>query len=90
MARRRRIWSPDHWRTANAASAEGAALAGLGQYAAAETLLLDSYAKLGEDSGALPIVVADTTRRLADLYSAWGKSDEAARYQAMLDESDSG
>ena len=82
--------SEDHWRTANAASAEGAALAGLGQYAAAETLLLDSFANLGEDSGALAIVVTDTTRRLAELYSAWGKPDDAARYQAMLDEGDSG
>jgi len=81
--------SADHWRTANAASAEGAALAGLGQYAAAEALLLDSYAKLGEDSGALPIVVSDTTRRLADLYTAWGKSSEAARYRSLLNEGDS-
>ena len=82
--------SADHWRTASAASAEGAALAGLGQYAAAEALLLDSYTKLGEDSGAPPIIVADTTRRLASLYSAWGKSAEAARYQTLLDEGDSG
>ena len=74
-----------HWRTASASSAEGAALAGLGRYAAAETLLLESYATLSEDSGALPVVLTTTTRRLKDLYTAWGKPAEASRYRALLD-----
>jgi thioredoxin-like negative regulator of GroEL len=76
--------SDAHWRTADAASAEGAALAGLQQFESAEALLLKSHATLAGDSGALPIVVTNTTRRLAELYSAWGKSAEAARYRAML------
>jgi len=74
----------DHWRTAGAASAEGAALAGLGKFVAAETLLLQSFDVLTQDSGALPLHVTNTTGRLAELYLAWGKAEEAARYQVML------
>jgi tetratricopeptide (TPR) repeat protein len=45
--------SPDHWHTAMAESAEGAALAGLGRYAEAETHLKHSYGILSGNSGAL-------------------------------------
>ena len=81
--------SADHWRTANAASAEGAALAGLRQYESAEALLLQSRERLLGDEGALPVDVVKTTRRLADLYSAWGKPAEASRYRALLEEGNS-
>ncbi|MDH3747975.1 MAG: tetratricopeptide repeat protein [Gammaproteobacteria bacterium] len=74
----------DHWRTAGAMSAEGGALTGLEQFAEAEQLLLKSYEVLKNDSGALPVVVSNTARRLATLYQAWGKADEAAKYRAML------
>jgi tetratricopeptide (TPR) repeat protein len=75
----------NHWRTAGAASVEGAALAGLGEYAEAETLLLQSLAVLDTDPGALPLFARDTKRRLADLYRAWGRPRDAAKYTAMLD-----
>jgi tetratricopeptide (TPR) repeat protein len=74
----------DHWRTMIAASAEGAALAGLGQYAEAEKLLLRSHAILSTDEAALPVFVTETTRQLARLYQSWGKTEEAARYAALL------
>jgi tetratricopeptide (TPR) repeat protein len=74
----------NHWRTASAASAEGAALTGLRQFAAAESLLLQSFAVFRDDAGALPVIVANNTRRLADLYKRWGKPDAAARYTALL------
>ena len=45
--------SPTHWLTAVAASAEGAALTGLGEYGQAEKLLNDSYAILIKDPAAL-------------------------------------
>lgn len=77
--------SEHHWRTAGAASVEGAALTGLRQYRTAETLLLQSLDILNADDGALPVFVADTRQRLADLYRLWGKPDEAARYLAMRD-----
>ena len=77
---------PDHWRTAAAASAEGAALAGLKQYDEARTLLAASFAKLKNDSGALPFYVRNATRWMADLYKGLGEPDEAAKYVAMLRE----
>ncbi|HTV94398.1 MAG TPA: toll/interleukin-1 receptor domain-containing protein [Steroidobacteraceae bacterium] len=47
--------SPDHWRTAIAESAEGAALTGLGRYAEAQTDLTHSYSILSKD-GEAPLV----------------------------------
>jgi tetratricopeptide (TPR) repeat protein len=44
--------SPDHWRTAIAESAEGAALTGLGRYSEAEARLAHSSAILSKNSGA--------------------------------------
>jgi tetratricopeptide (TPR) repeat protein len=44
--------SADHWRTAIAESAEGAALTGLGRYREAEISLTHSYAILSKNSGA--------------------------------------
>lgn len=46
--------SPTHWKTAVGESTEGAALAGLGRYAEAEPLLVQSLAILGKDGGAPP------------------------------------
>ena len=74
----------DHWRTAVAMSAEGAALAGLKQYAQAETLLIDSYSVLRKSDSALPAFVMGAARRLASLYVDWNKPDRAATYLAIL------
>jgi tetratricopeptide (TPR) repeat protein len=57
----------DHWRTAGAASVEGAALAGMGEPAAARLLLSDSVRVLNGDSGALPFFADNATRWLAGL-----------------------
>jgi tetratricopeptide (TPR) repeat protein len=76
--------TPGHWRTAAATSAEGAALAGLQHYEEAEALLLESFAALSVDDGALPMYVNNTIRRLARLYRTLGKGEEAARFAGML------
>jgi tetratricopeptide (TPR) repeat protein len=76
-----------HWRTAAAASTEGAAEAGMGNYGNAEKLLLDSYAVLEADPAVREIYVRETLERLAGLYRAWGKDAEARRYAALLDAS---
>jgi hypothetical protein len=55
--------SPDHWRTAVAESAEGAALTGLGRYSEAEKLLAHGYGILSKDS-----TVLSTYRNLASQY----------------------
>lgn len=57
--------SADHWRTAIAESAEGAALTGLGRYPEADTALTHSYEILKQDNGA-PFVYRTLTRRYVD------------------------
>ena len=54
--------SADHWRTAIAESAEGAALTGLGRYSEAQTSLTHSYAILSKNSGA-PLIYRNLARR---------------------------
>ncbi len=55
----------DHWRTAIAESAEGAALTGLGRYPEAEARLTHSYAILSKKSGA-PLVFRTLAQRYVD------------------------
>jgi hypothetical protein len=57
---------------------EGAALVGLGEYAEAEQLLLQTNDILAD--APMPGVAEQSKERLATLYSAWGKDDEAAKY----------
>ncbi len=79
-------YSEDHWRTAVAIGAEGAALAGQGNYTEAEPLLLKSHSVLSQDPNALPRYVNEATRRLASLYSEWGKPAQAAEFLALAEE----
>ena len=69
----------DHWQVAMAQNAEGAALAGLGDYTDAESLLLTSLPRLG--GSPLPGLEKTGRERLARLYTAWGKPDTARQYQ---------
>jgi tetratricopeptide (TPR) repeat protein len=57
--------SADHWRTALAESAEGAALTGLGQYPEAETRLTHSYGILSKEGG-LPLIYRNLAQRYLD------------------------
>jgi tetratricopeptide (TPR) repeat protein len=60
--------SANHWRTAVAMSAQGAALTGLGRYAEAEPLLNQSAAILGKDGGAPPVFRTLNDRYLDTLH----------------------
>ena len=62
---------PAHWRTAVAESAEGAALAGLRDYAKANQLLEHSYGILSADEGAMPTYRALARRYLDQLHQQW-------------------
>jgi tetratricopeptide (TPR) repeat protein len=75
-------FSPSHWRTAIARSAEGAALAGLGRYQEAEDILQRSYATLVDDMGALPTYRSLARGYLENLYRRWGRPADARRYGA--------
>jgi len=78
--------SKDHWRTAVAIGAEGAALAGQQKYADAEKLLLQSHTILSQDQNAMTLFVTEANRRLASFYSEWGKPELAAEYLAKVQE----
>ena len=68
----------DHWLIAMAQNVQGAALVGLGRYPEAEKRLLASLPGLaGSPISSLP---ARGRARLAELYTAWGKPEKAARY----------
>jgi tetratricopeptide (TPR) repeat protein len=58
--------SADHWRTAIAETAEGAALMGLGRYPEAETRLSHSVAILSKNTGA-PLVYRSIAQRQLDI-----------------------
>jgi tetratricopeptide (TPR) repeat protein len=60
--------SANHWRTAVAMSAQGAALTGLGRYAEAEPLLNQSEAILDKDGGAPPVFRTLNERYLDTLH----------------------
>jgi tetratricopeptide (TPR) repeat protein len=70
----------------------GECLVGLQKYAEAEPLLLSAYEGQKAKGLAVPLALnlvaqskhplLDTTQRLVDLYTAWGKRDEAAKWRA--------
>ena len=78
-------YGEEHWRTAWARSRQGAALADLFRFAEAEPLLVDAYETLRSSGGARPVHVRTTLESVASLYLAWGRPEDAASYQALLE-----
>jgi tetratricopeptide (TPR) repeat protein len=72
--------SASNWKTAIAQSVNGAALAGVRMYPEAEKELLQAYTLLNQDAAALPTYRILARGYLAELYRAWGRPAEAARY----------
>jgi tetratricopeptide (TPR) repeat protein len=72
----------NHWRTAWAASIQGASLARQEKFEDGEVLLLASLATLsqGPGSGSRTVYIETTNGYLADLYRTWGKPAQAAKY----------
>ncbi len=75
-----------HWRTYEARSLLGEALTGLGRYEKAENELLEAMSGLEATmpDGSRPTKLPAAIRRVAELYEAWGKHEEAARWRAKL------
>jgi tetratricopeptide (TPR) repeat protein len=69
----------DSWQAAAARNVEGAALAKLGDFAGAEPLLLASLP--GLEHSPIPGLPSVGRQRLRELYLAWGRPAEAARYR---------
>jgi tetratricopeptide (TPR) repeat protein len=69
----------DSWQAAAARNVEGAALAKLGDYAGAEPLLVASLP--GLENSPIPGLPDVGRKRLRELYLAWGRPADAARYR---------
>jgi serine/threonine protein kinase/Tfp pilus assembly protein PilF len=75
-------FDPDHWQVAIARSEYGDCLLELGRYREAEELLLAALAALRRGLGEEHEQTRTTADRIANLYDAWGKPTEAAKYRA--------
>jgi eukaryotic-like serine/threonine-protein kinase len=80
---RRRIFPEDDWSIGATKSLLGASLIALARYDEAERVLLDAYRELEALPSPPRHDVDATIARLVNLYTAWGKRDEAARYRAL-------
>ncbi len=74
--------TPERWLRFSTMSLLGEALVGLGRYAEAEPLLLEGEAGLRDEPEASAKRRSMARERLAALYEAWGRSDEAARWRS--------
>jgi tetratricopeptide (TPR) repeat protein len=81
---RRRIFPEDDWTVGATKSLLGASLTALARYGDAEAVLLEARRDLEVMSPSPRRDIVATITRLADLYAAWGKRDEAARYRVLL------
>ena len=65
----------------------GGSLLGQKKYADAEPLLLQGYQGMKQRDAQIPKVgklrLSEAVDRLIDLYDAWGKKDEAAKWRAL-------
>jgi serine/threonine-protein kinase len=70
----------DHWLVANTRVVLGTALIGEGLYAEAEREMLPAYEKLLAELGPEHDRTRSARAGLADLYRAWGRPEDAARF----------
>ena len=81
---RTRVLPKGHYFTALTQGALGECLTTQKRYAEAEPILQDSYSTSKNVQGEKSPLTLEAVRRLVTLYQSWGKSVEAARYQAAL------
>jgi serine/threonine protein kinase len=81
--------TPQQWNTFNTRSMLGGALLGQKKYGEAEPFVLDGYAGMKKQEKNIPpqgkVRLKEAGERLVDLYEAWGKKDEAAKWRKELD-----
>jgi hypothetical protein len=78
-------FSATSWRTGLAETVDGAALAGMGEYPAAEKSLLHGYAILKDDASTVRMYRVLARRYVEDLYRRWGRPQDARRYADAKD-----
>jgi len=83
--------SPDHWMLFNTKSLLGGALAGQKKFQEAEPLLVEGYSGMKAREANIPPAaktrLPEAIRRLVDLYTAWDRPEEVAKWQTILEES---
>ena len=79
---RRRALPEGHWQIAEAQGLLGACLQAQRKFERAEQLLLQSLDVLRKSRGPSDEHTQTAIRRLAELYEAWGRPKEAAKYRA--------
>jgi serine/threonine protein kinase/tetratricopeptide (TPR) repeat protein len=76
---------PDDWSTFNARSLLGGSLLGQQKYADAEPLLVQGYEGVKQREAKIPVSLkvrlTEALERLVQLYDAWGKPEEAAKWR---------
>ena len=79
---------PDLWQRFNTMSQLGGALLGQGRYAQAEPLIVGGYEGLKAREAKIPAPsrprLREAAERVARLYDAWGRPDEAAAWKLKL------
>ena len=83
---RRQPAQPSAWALAEIETIQGACLTAGGDYDGAEHLLLASLPELRKKHGENGRSTKETRRRLAELYEAWGKPDEANKWSSTSSE----
>jgi serine/threonine protein kinase len=80
---------PDNWQRFNTQSLLGASLVSQKRYAEAEPLLLGGYEGLNQRQAKIPANskdrLSEALERLGQLYDAWGKPEEAAKWRQELE-----
>jgi tetratricopeptide (TPR) repeat protein len=72
----------NHWRLFEIESMVGRALAGQGRFEDAEALVVDGYLHMRDNTQVPADEVSRALTRVIDLYTAWQKPDEAAKFRA--------
>ena len=84
----RRKHQPEEWTTFNSVSALGGAYLGQERFSKAEPLLVEAYEGMKAREDKIPeaakVRLTEAVQRLVDLYTAWEKPEEAARWKAKL------
>jgi serine/threonine protein kinase/tetratricopeptide (TPR) repeat protein len=82
--------APDNWLRFNTQSVVGACLLGRQDYVAAEPLLRQGYEGMKQHAAKIPahskVHLTEALERLVQLYEAWDKKDEAAKWRKKLND----
>ncbi len=87
LAARRQLLPAGHWAISSGEGIVGMCHAAAGDFAIAEPILLKAYTDLQGSRGDTHEVTLANRERLQQLYTAWGKPEQAARYAQQATES---